>query len=173
MIACLVFGGFMVRNTDSAVCFTPWFPRSDRSDDCLSAWRRKSFSAPARKRTLKDYLPSQIPKRCNRNDEWTWLKKRKKKKGCRWDSACVTQCSPGCWCVKIASFSLISAEEHCNNIYCRVTVCVGVCEVFRYMQPLFGRLSVFIFFSNEGQKADGHTRSAKQAFSTARMFKVF
>lgn len=51
-------------------------------------------------------------------------------------------------------------------------MCVGVCGVVSYLEPFPEPLSVF-FFSNEGQKADGHTRSTKQALSTARMFKVF
>lgn len=143
----------MVRNTDSAGCLTPWFQRADRSDDCLSAWCRKSFSALARKRALNDSLPSQIPKHWYWNDEWTHLKGKKK---CGWDSACVTQCSPRYWCVKMASFScLISAEEDCNNIDRRVNVrvCGSVCGVLVYMEPFFEPLSVY-FFSNEGQKGD-------------------
>lgn len=52
-------------------------------------------------------------------------------------------------------------------------MCVWECVGFSAIWSLFLSLCQSFFFSNEGQKADGHTRSTKQALSTGRMFKVF
>lgn len=165
MTSRLGFGRVHWRNTDSAVCFTPWFPRSDRSDDCLSAWCRKSFSA-SRKRTLNDSLQSQIPEALVLTG-WVNSAKKRTRVGlgsCHAVFIGTLMCKDG----KFPLLNLCWGQQH----YCRGNMCVGVCVVFSCIESLFEPLSVFCF-SNEGQKADRPTRSAKQAFSTARMFKVF
>lgn len=144
----------MVRNTDSAVCFTPWFPRSDRSDDCLSAW----WGLLSCRQKENKKIPNQILKCWCWNDAWDQLIKKNKKR-MRVSHSVHRDADVYRWQVS-------PAEEDCNNIYCRVNLCVGFSAIWSLCQS--SSFSVM-----KGKKQTDTLDLLNKPSAPARMFKVF